>query len=42
MCSAEVLAKLRGLTVVVYEAAFVTGVVVETANVHFGYHPAKT
>jgi hypothetical protein len=42
MCSAEVLAKLRGLTVVVHEAAFVTDVIVETAKLHFGYHPVKT
>jgi hypothetical protein len=42
MCPAEVLAKLRGLTVMVHEAAFFTDVIVEAANLHFAYHPVKT
>jgi hypothetical protein len=42
MCPAEVLAKLRGLTVVIHGAAFFTDVIVEVANLHFGYHPVKT
>jgi hypothetical protein len=42
MCPAVVLAKPRGLTVVVHEAAFFTDVIVEAANLHFGYHPVKT
>jgi hypothetical protein len=41
MCPAEVLAKLRGLTVMVHEAAFFTDVIVEAANLHFAYHPGK-
>jgi hypothetical protein len=41
MCLAVVLAKLRGLTVVVHEAAFFTDVIVEAANLHFGYHSRK-
>jgi hypothetical protein len=41
MCPAVVLAKLRGLTVVIHEAAFFTDVIVEAANLHFAYHAHK-